>query len=140
MARRNQDLTILDTVTGRRLTVTPSASGAFVNRRRVPKLPPELYHVASAFERNLYCVDGDRWDATDLVNFLEPEVLGQITGTFLVDHWRLEDEALANLSVPAILFPGNCYVRAFHDAVDPLSRVCQHCGIVVGEPPTVAAG
>ena len=134
MARRNHDLIIYDTVTGERKTVTPSPVGAFVNRRHVPTLSPEHFHLAQTFERSLYCEQGSPWTPTDLANFLEPEVLAFVTGTFTVDHWMLSHEGFAMLDAPKILFPGNVFVRVFHDAISPLTNQCDRCGVTVGTP------
>lgn len=134
MARRDDDLIIYDTVTGQRTVIAPSPTGAFVNRRHVAMLPPELYHVATAFSRTLYCVAGDPFDPTDLVNFLEPDVYARVTGTFLVDHYSTRELTYAMLDVPKILFPGNCYVKVIHDGVDEHSRMCMRCGRTVGTP------
>lgn len=104
----------------------------YVVKRRPAALAPELFHLASWYEREMTCSRALRWDPADLANLMEPEVLARITGGFSVDHWRVEDRLLAALDVGGLRVPGMVYVRVWHEGVDIVTRRCDRCGTMVG--------
>ncbi len=109
----------------------------------------------------LLCTEGDPFEPTDLVNMFaegvwgtNPETGVQWTGTFNVEHWRLEDAFKEGVSAKMVASGAGSWrgtgrtlqefdrgdtsevlpVVVFHSAVDPETRVCQSCGRTAGTP------
>lgn len=86
------------------------------------------------------CIRGDPWSPMDLDRALAAaaqEVPREATGVMIVDHWDLADMPLAvargDADALSVVSTGDFVVAVFHDAVDPVTRVCEHCGKVCGK-------
>ena len=85
----------------------------------------------------LVCLAGDKWTPNDLDRVLaERPPDGEPVETFLVDHWRIEDQvlALADGGANVAITAGVARVLVFHAGVEPDTRQCENCGTVVGKP------
>lgn len=122
---------------------------------------PLFFQPIASRQNVLICQPDNPFDPRDLVNMFEAGVWGidpvsgvQWTGTFNVEHWRIEDAGLQSIEAKMIAGGAGDWrgtertlqhfdqedrsevlpVVVFHTQVDPVTRVCQSCGRTAGTP------